>query len=137
MYSFNAALTNPVPGGNLSPDVLNHRGRGFNIIFPEVINMPETTASQPEKSSETPVADFLKRNPQAHPLDLFLFATDLIPLRTLSLSGGDRAAAALVNAVADKLATRVVREFEFSRSPKEIASAVDRVFLGRDRTSEE
>lgn len=34
------------------------------------------TASQPEKSSETPVADFVAQNPVAKPHDIFIFTLD-------------------------------------------------------------
>lgn len=38
-------------------------------------------AEQPSDApSETPVADFVKRNPYAHSIDLFLFALGQIPL---------------------------------------------------------
>lgn len=43
--------------------------------------MSETAVSQPEKSSETPVADFLKRNPGCTQTDLFLFVLSQLPLR--------------------------------------------------------
>lgn len=42
---------------------------------------PSYESDNAAATSETPVADFLTRNPQAHLIDIFLFALSRLPLQ--------------------------------------------------------
>lgn len=66
----------------------------------------EYQAEQPSDApSETPVADFLKRNPYCSQLDLFLFVLDQLPLRSGSQGDLNTAPNAVMIEVAGRLIT--------------------------------